>query len=89
MMNSLNNLDNLLRRIHINPFGDFSDLTIRQKNFVNAVSQIIQNNETLCEDNIRKRIRDTDLHCCFWGLWKKGVLVTNNSSRKDLISDRI
>ncbi len=75
--NSLNNLDNLLRRIHVNPFGNFADLSSRQKELLNAISQMIQNNEVISEDTIKGRIaKDTDLRCCFWGLWHKRILIT-------------
>jgi len=79
--NGLNNLDHLLRRIHLNPFSDFSDLTIRQKEMLNAISQMIQNNECISEDTIKRRIsEDTDLKTCFWSLWHKKILITNNSN---------
>ena len=81
-MNGLNNLDNLLRRIHVNPFGNFADLSDRQKEMLNAISQMIQNNEVICESTISMRIsKSTDLKSCFWSLWHKKILITNNSKQ--------
>ena len=74
--NGLNNLDNLLRRIHLNPFGSYQELSHRQKEMLNAISQMIQNNEVISEDTIKRRIsKDTDFRTCFWGLWHKRVLI--------------
>ena len=81
MMNN-NGLDNLLRRIHINPFASFADLSIRQKELLNTISSMIANNEIVSEDNIKRRIsKDTDFKNCFWGLWHKRILITNNSKQ--------
>ncbi len=75
--NGYDNLDNLLRRIHLNPFGNYQELSHRQRELLNAISQMIQNNERLCEEDIKGRIsKDTDFRCCFWGLWNKRILVT-------------
>jgi hypothetical protein len=72
-----NGLDNLLRRIHVNPFARFADLSDRQKQLLNTISQMIANNEYICEENIKKRIpKDIDIKCCFWSLWHKRILIT-------------
>lgn len=74
--NSHDNLDNLLRRIHLNPFGNYSELPHRQKEMLNAISQMIQNNEVISEDTIKDRIsNDTDIRSCFWSLWHKRILI--------------
>ena len=73
-------INGLLRRVRLNPFGNFGDLTTRQRELLNAISQMIANNEMISEETIKPRIsRTTDIRCCFWGLWKKKVLITNNS----------
>lgn len=85
--NGLNNLNGLLRRIHLNPFGDYSSLPHRQKELLNAISQMIANNEVISEDTIKRRIsKDIDIRSCFWSLWHKKILITNNSSAKPAFS---
>lgn len=80
----MNNIDNILRRIHVNPFANFSEISDRQKEMLNAISQMIQNNEMISEQSISMKIRkitDIDIRSCFWSLWHKKVLVTNCSHR--------
>lgn len=81
MINSYDNLDNLLRCIHLSPFGDYSELPKKQKQVLNTISQMIQNNEYICEENIKMKLskEDIDFRSCFWGLYHRKVLVTNNS----------
>jgi hypothetical protein len=72
-----NSLDPLLRRVHLNPFADFSDLPHRQKELLNTISQMIRDNEWISEDTIKMRIsEDTCIRTCFWSLWHKKILVT-------------
>lgn len=78
MMNN-NGLDSLLRRIYVNPFANYSDLPAKQKQLLNAISQMIQNNEIMSEENIKEKVEDIDVKVCFWTLWHKRVLITNNS----------
>jgi hypothetical protein len=76
-MNSLNNIDNILRRVHLNPQADFSDLPHRQKEVLNAISQMIRNGEVISEDTVKRRIsKSTCIRTCFWSLWHKRVLIT-------------
>jgi len=71
------NINGLLRRIKLNPYADFSDLPPRQKEALQAISQMIANGEGISEDSIKIRIsKTTDVQCVIWSLWKKGVLIT-------------
>jgi len=71
------NIDGLLRRIKLNYCADFGSFPFRQREMLDAISQMIANNEILSEDAIKPRIsRTTDIKNCFWSLWHKGVLIT-------------
>lgn len=77
-----NGIDSLLRRIYVNPFASFADLSDRQRKLLNTISQMIADNSYICEENIKEKVEDIDVKCCFWSLWHKRILVTNNSSAK-------
>ena len=78
-------LDSLLRRVRINPFANFGDISDRQREVLNAISQLIANNQHISEDSISLRISDDiDMKACFWSLWHKKILITNNSHQRAL-----
>jgi len=69
-------INGLLRRIKLNPFGDFSDLSDRQKEALQAISQLIANNEPVLENTIKPRIsKTTDVQNVVWSLLRRGVLI--------------
>ena len=71
------NINGLLRRIKLNYHADFSDLPPRQKEALQAISQMIANNEPVSEDSIKLRIsKTTDVQCVVWSLWHKKILIT-------------
>ncbi|GAH75696.1 unnamed protein product [marine sediment metagenome] len=49
------NINDLLRRIKLNPYADFSDLPPRQKEALQAISQMIANGEGREEKRNTKR----------------------------------
>lgn len=70
-------INSLLCRTRINYHANFSDLSDRQREMLDAISNMIQQGEPLSEAGIALRIsRTTDVKSCFWNLWKKGVLIT-------------
>ena len=71
-----NGIDSLLRRIHVNPFASYSDLSEKQKQLLNTISQMIADNEIMSEENIKEKVEDIDVKCCFWSLWHKHILIT-------------
>jgi len=72
----MGNIDHLLRRIKMSQIGDYSNLSEKQREMLGAIHQIFSTNEELTEKNIQKYIsEETSVQNCFWGLWKRKILV--------------
>ena len=73
-------LNRILRRIKLDPSGDFSSLSKEEDSILRAISHLIENKEIISEDSIKRFINSrgekTDVRTVVGFLMGKGILRT-------------
>jgi len=73
---TMNNIDNLLRKIKMSQIGDYSNLSEKQREMLGAIHQMFHSGEAITEKSLQEKIsEETSVQNCFWGLWKRKILV--------------
>lgn len=56
MYTGMNGLNRILRRVNLNPMGDFSDLTVEEDFVLRAFSYLVERKMIISEESIRRFI---------------------------------
>lgn len=80
MHTSVNGLNRILRRIKLNPIGDFSDLTVGEDFVLQAFTYLVERKMIISEESIRRFINskggEIDIRRTIGFLMGKGILRT-------------
>jgi hypothetical protein len=78
MHTSVNGLNRILRRIKLNPIGDFSDLTVEEDFVLRAFTYLVERRMIISEESIRRFINskggEIDIRRTIGFLMGKGIL---------------
>lgn len=76
----MNGLNRILRRVNLNPMGDFSDLTVEEDFVLRAFTYLVERKMIISEESIRRFINskggEIDIRRTIGFLMGKGVLRT-------------
>jgi hypothetical protein len=80
MLMSMNSLNRILRRVKLDPSGDFSSLSKEEDFILRAISHLIERKEIISEESIERFINSggekTDVRTVVGFLMGKGILRT-------------